>query len=121
MYLACLSLLIFCILYGTWDRILIYVGFAWLARMFIGLQYVHFLILCAVLKRLRQMNQGLRQIGKLHFDIKESRLFVNWTIGCSVKIHHHLHKISEVTNASLSMVSNFYGIENPEILNTIFI
>ncbi len=106
-YTASFSLLIFCMIYGTWDRIWMYIGFAWLARNFIGLQHVHNLILLSILKRLRLMNQGLRQIGNLHFNIKETRRFVRWTVLCSTKIYHHLHNISEKTSLTFTMVSNF--------------
>jgi hypothetical protein len=120
MYLGCFLLLTFCIVLGDWDRILIFVGFTWLARMYIGLQYVHLLHLLAILKRLRQMNRGLRQIRSLNFNIKEIRRFVRWTIGCSVKIHHHLHKISEKTSIIFSMVGNCLFVNMAFGLNIFF-
>jgi hypothetical protein len=46
----------------------------------------------------------------LNFNIKEIRRFVRWTIGCSVKIFHHLHKISEKTSIIFSMVGNLFDI-----------
>jgi hypothetical protein len=104
-YFASFSMLIFLMIYGTLDRIFIYLGFAWVARNFIGLQYVHNLMLLAILKRLRLMNQGLRQIGNLNFNLVEIRRFVRWTLQCSTKIHHHLHNISEKTSLTFTMVS----------------
>ncbi len=105
-YFGCLLLFIVPI-FGTLDRIWIYVGYAWLIRTLLGLQHIHMLMLLAVLKRLRLMNQGLRQLHDLNFNIVETRRFVRWTTGCSAKIFHHLHHISEITSTTSLMVSKF--------------
>ncbi len=94
-------------LFGTLDRITIYIGYTWLIRNLLASQYVHLLILLAILKRLRQMNQGLRQLHNLNFNLVETRRFVRWTIGCSIKIFHHLHHISEITSSTSLLVSSF--------------
>jgi hypothetical protein len=120
MYFGCF-LLLFGPLYGTLDRIGIYVGYAWLTRTLLGLQHNHLLLLLAVLKRLRLMNQGLRQLHDLNFNIVETRRFVRWTTGCSVKIFHHLHHITEITSLTFSMVSNILKLRHFWYLMNIFI
>jgi hypothetical protein len=105
MYFAACSIFIFCMIYGTWDRISIYIGFVWLSTHFIGLQYMHILIILAVLKRLRLMNQSLKRIDSLNLKIVKHRRFAKKTLLYATKIFHHLHNISEVTSFTFSMVS----------------
>ncbi len=119
MYFACFLLFILPFSYGYMDRIWIYIAFTWLSRNFIGLQQIHFLVLLSVLKRLRLMNQGLRQIGNSNYNSVGRRRFVKKTLQCSTKIFHHLHNISEITSFTFSMVSNrvtrIFKLQMPEV------
>jgi hypothetical protein len=105
-YLGCLLLFIVPI-FGTTDKIWVYIGYAWLIRNLLASQHIHLLVLLAVLKRLRLMNQGLRRIDNLNFKLAKDKRFVKRAIGCSVKIFHHLHHISEITSSTSLLVSKF--------------
>jgi hypothetical protein len=113
-YFGCLLLFIVPI-FGTLDRIIIYIGYAWLIRNLLASQHIHLLIFLSILKRLRLMNKGLRQIDNLDFNIVEDRRFIKRAVRRGVKIFHHLHHTSEIASATSLLVSSFQGNEFPDI------